>query len=506
MTKLNLRKSVIPTSSYQLWLCFFLFTAIVSVFVQFIFLPYVMPSWSAGSGLLKNMDSVGFHKMAVEMAEKMHSQGWSAWELRPQSQAPAGIAAIFYFLIAPKPWTLIPLNATLNASAVLVLVQIFNLFFKNTGKSLLSVLPFLIFPSSWLWTTQIHKDGYCILGVALILHSIVSLVRSENYKSGDGAFVLRSVLFSICGFMLIWLMRPYILRILQPIMALLFLLIFAVLLARLFGNSVSRRAALFTLLSMFLILLALSVVITYIPNNLKQFDYIVKVQKRQITPKVVDHFVDKRLSLEHPPSSTAPTQTLLVSPEADYMSEEEAEPIISAQAYDIEDNWKKSSWIPYFIENKFYGIAQFRRLFRTGTPDAKSNIDVTVGFDSVKSVFLYLPRAAEIVFLSPFPYQWRGQGSQPANSFMRRVSAFEMMVTYLSLVFLFYALWYWRKRIEIWLISLFCFYMLLVYGLVICNIGTLYRMRYIYMMTLVALGIAGSIVLFEQLKVKRADR
>ncbi|OIO34510.1 MAG: hypothetical protein AUJ70_00930 [Candidatus Omnitrophica bacterium CG1_02_40_15] len=86
---------------------------------------------------------------------------------------------------------------------------------------------------------------------------------------------------------------------------------------------------------------------------------------------------------------------------------------------------------------------------------------------------------------------------------MRKISAFEMAVVYFALIFLPYAIWYWRKRIEIWIIFIFCIYMMLVYGLVVCNIGTLYRMRYVYITTLVALGIAGFIASLGQLKIKR---
>ena len=47
--------------------------------------------------------------------------------------------------------------------------------------------------------------------------------------------------------------------------------------------------------------------------------------------------------------------------------------------------------------------------------------------------------------------------------------------------------------------------MTIVYGLVVCNVGSLYRMRYGYITILVALGIAGFITLVERLK-KRGAR
>jgi hypothetical protein len=143
--------------------------------------------------------------------------------------------------------------------------------------------------------------------------------------------------------------------------------------------------------------------------------------------------------------------------------------------------------------------------FRFTASEAKSNIDHDIGFGSIRDILTYIPRALQIVLLTPFPDQWFSEGSAPANSLMHRVSAFEMTVVYFALIFLPFAIWHWRRRIEIWITSIFSFSMMLIYGLVICNIGTLYRMRYYYITTIAALGLAGFIILLEQLKNKCAE-
>jgi hypothetical protein len=171
----------------------------------------------------------------------------------------------------------------------------------------------------------------------------------------------------------------------------------------------------------------------------------------------------------------------------------------------IENHWKRSFWLPLFIENKARFLAQIRKGYRLGAPRAKSNIDTDIGFSSIKDMLIYLPRAAQIVLLAPFPGQWFSEGSSPGSYFMHKIPIFEMPVVYFFLLFLPYAIWYWRKRIEIWIIFLFCIYMMLIYGLVICNVGTLYRMRYGYITILVALGIAGFIVFLEKFKSKNGD-
>ena len=111
---------------------FFLYTFCISSAVQFILLPYIFPSLHAGNGLLtSSLDSIGFHRIAVNLADKIRTQGWAAWQLRPSGQVPAGIGSIFYFFTLPDPRILIPITAVLHASAALVLVKIVNLFLKN---------------------------------------------------------------------------------------------------------------------------------------------------------------------------------------------------------------------------------------------------------------------------------------------------------------------------------------------------------------------------------------
>jgi len=108
----------------RIGLLFFLYPLLAALLVQLVILPYVFPKWNAGDGILAGGDWYMFHQQAVSLAREIHAQGWSVWELRPQGQAPVGIAAAIYALTLPKPWTLIPLNAALHAAAVMLLFLI----------------------------------------------------------------------------------------------------------------------------------------------------------------------------------------------------------------------------------------------------------------------------------------------------------------------------------------------------------------------------------------------
>jgi len=525
-------------NNLKLWWLFFLYTFFVSVFVQMVLLPYVFPHLHAGYGLLNSsLDSIGFHQLAVDLANKIHIQGWSAWQLSPGGQSPAGIASIFYFFILPDPRIFIPISAALHASAALILFNLLNLFLKNKSRVVLCVLPFLAFPSNMQWTAQWHRDGFSILGVVLILQGMVLTAKLLNYRFGkwslDNFYVIISYL---CGFILILVARPYLLTIIEPFVKLFFFTLSLLFLIETFKKELPWKITLFVLLSMLLIVFVLGRLKTNIgsvefkesasvsdsANADDEEEYVEEYEAEEIPqPVLIAEPLSGKLSLEEgvtftdkgevlvapgglQPAVVAKPTTQITSHKISQLKTKKRKIKVKKLIKNdyIEDHWRRSFWLPLSVENKAYNLAVFRKGFRLSSPEAKSNIDRNIGFGSIKDELIYLPRAAQIVFLAPFPNQWFASGSCAANSLMRRISVFEMTVVYFALIFLPYGIWLWRKRIEIWIISIFCIYMMLVYGLVVCNIGSLYRMRYVYITILVALGIAGFIALLEQLKPK----
>ncbi len=53
-------------------------TAAIALIIQLVVLPYLFPELHAGNGLLAGGDSVGFHRTAAWVAERIRSEGWSA--------------------------------------------------------------------------------------------------------------------------------------------------------------------------------------------------------------------------------------------------------------------------------------------------------------------------------------------------------------------------------------------------------------------------------------------
>ena len=437
------------TPLWRLWCIFFAYTTSIALIVQLLLLPKVFLTWHAGDGLLIGLDGYSFHHIAVDLAQKIHAHGWSAWELRPAGQATAGIAGVVYALTVSKPWIVVPINAALHATATLLLLRIVQLFLPNWRKALWCVLPFLLYPSAMTWYTQNHKDGYFILGSFMFIYGWILLAQTD-----DGRNVwqrpLTAVFSSLLGVVLVWIVRPYGVQMMQGVsvvLALLLTVFFVISGAR--GQIAWQKAIVGTFV-------AWAVVVMMVP----------------LTEGGI----------------------LAVAPANAHEHEN-----VSESAF----LWKESDMVPSFLENKFYALAEVRKGFRSTYPNAGSNIDINVNFHSVWEIIVYLPRAAEIAFCAPFPSQWFKQGTIPANTMMRRISAIEMVGVYLTFIFLPYALWHWRRRVEIWLILSFCSGMMLICAISICNIGTLYRIRYGSLMTLVGIGVAGIFAAWEALRFSR---
>jgi len=145
-----------------------------------------------------------------------------------------------------------------------------------------------------------------------------------------------------------------------------------------------------------------------------------------------------------------------------------------------------------------------RDRYRNHKPEARSNIDLDVSFSSAADAIKYIPRALQIGILAPFPNHWYAEGSSSLTTLIRRINALEMFVIYFALICLSYGWWIWRRNPRLYLVLGFSLGMILTYALVVVNIGTLTRMRYGFIMILVAFGIAGLLELINS-KYKKGD-
>lgn len=417
MNKLMIK--AFATSSVGVFCLTFVWALLAGLFVQMVVLPAI-PSIHAGNGLMAGGDSVGFHRDAVELAASMRHHGWQVWELRPRGNAPIGIAAAAYYLVGfGEPWIILPINATMFALAAVSLHGIFKSLISERW-AFIATLPFVLFPSAALIYGQIHKDGFSVAGISII---ILVWVRFAQLVELDQRGLLSQVALMVAGCSLVWIVRPYLL---QPLV--LASVLTVLLLIGMFGR---HRFVWWVGIS-----LCILVQVGY--SNIPSVS----------AAPLVGNFNDQPLA------STVSGASL--------------------------------------IEKNLAKLNAMRIGFATGAPNAGSNIDIDVKYDSLIDLVLYVPRALQVGLLAPFPPMWVDVGVSPGAGLMRFMAGMEMVVSYVLLVGVG-LLWVDLRsnRPALMVGILMATVLILIMALVVCNVGTLYRMRYGEWQILNGLGVLG---------------
>jgi len=131
------------------------------------------------------------------------------------------------------------------------------------------------------------------------------------------------------------------------------------------------------------------------------------------------------------------------------------------------------------------------RIMATCAPGGGSNLDAGVELNDGGDIILYLPRAAFIGFFAPFPGVWFTRGAQVGLA-GRMLGGAEMLATYLIQLLALAGLWARREQLAVWLLSFVSAAGIVALGLVMPNVGTLYRLRYVFWMLLVILAAGGA--------------
>jgi hypothetical protein len=410
------------------------FALVSGCLIQFIVLPILLPGLHAGDGLLLASDSVGFHRLAVTLASQMHAEGWSTWELRPRGQAPAGIAAIFYSFSVPRPFVLLPLNAALFALAAVLVYAVVRQVVTDASAFYAGLL-FIATPSSAMWYSQIHKEMFFVPGILLQVWIWLFLMRKqENHQeeARDYGRIVVVLSAAVLSSTLIWMVRPYFLS----IMALSNLLVAIYIVIALRRFTPGRRFVHF----------ALAVLLVLVPVVIKQAGQMSGVSFTSAKFMREDSLVEQPL---WPARSTEGPVTVL-------------------------DSFVRTLNIS---RDSFEGLG------------GGSNLFGEVRFGSIGDVVVFAPTALAVSVLAPFPDAWFASARQPGGQMMRTVAAFEMLFGYFGLGFLFVRLVQGGLPSRlVGIVVAFCVVPLLIWGLAIPNVGTLYRFRAPLWTLLVLLG------------------
>lgn len=407
---------------FLVWCVGFAFASFLALTLQKLLLP-LLPSLHAEHGLLQN-DAILFHNIAVELAERIRTTGWSEWRLFPMPGVTGnvGVLAALYAVLGPDPAWFIPLNAAAHATGALMLYFIGQIIWPGSAGrlgGLVAATLFLAFPSALQWYGQNHKDAFSIAGTLIILFA---WLRAGQSSSRPLRGCLKDLSLAFLGTVLIASVRPY------------FLLIVA--LALLASWAVAVLAS--------------------IAQRKLGADW------RGLT------FSMGLLAMVAGVASLAPK-------DRDIMQDAAAsEGIRLSQGQTASWRWQRTELLPRQVDKLFERASRIRAAFVAYglSVGAGSQIDADRMPDDAASALAYMPRALVVGLFAPFPDSWTER-----PSLIRVIGAIETLIWYLLAPGLL-LLAVLRPNRAFLIGAVFCGAMVVALSYAHPNVGTLYRQRF----------------------------
>ena len=434
-------------NKYYLFSILLFYTIFTSFLIQQILLPNFFPGGVSNQGLLKGFDSIRYHEMSVLLSNKIDTLGWQEWELLPYGERHfvVGITSIFYTLIAPEAWVMIPINAFIHVLTVFILLRIALFFTDKYYIALLAVTPYMFFPSAAFWYSQLLKDGYYNLGAIMFCYGWMYISYIDEKPSSKSLSILVGPVCILLGYLLMGLIRTYSLSMMMVLSLLIFLIMIIMLLFSINKKELNWQQYFKKIFLAIFCLLMIGKIQDYLINN----EYVYK--------KNNDGTIQQQLDL--------------------------------ARVQPINKTFHDDGWFQTMINNKVSKVTKIRQGYIETNilKNTKSAIDLDINFKNSTEIFLYTPRALQISFLSPFPNMWFQEGMSKTRTVMRSISMFEMLLAYISYLFFPLIFKYWLNRSEFWIALFYSSSVITLYATVVPNIGTLYRFRYPYLMILISI-------------------
>jgi hypothetical protein len=150
-------------------------------------------------------------------------------------------------------------------------------------------------------------------------------------------------------------------------------------------------------------------------------------------------------------------------------------------------------------------VGVVRQRFSTMYPDAGSNIDSNVELTNNEDLVRYLPRAAVLGLFAPFPSAWFERGNS-VGYLGRLLGGLETFLMYGVELLAIVGLWRGRRHLSVWLLFSIAAMGTIALGLVVINVGTLYRLRYVFLILLIILAAGGITHAFDWLRQRQSPR
>jgi putative peptidoglycan lipid II flippase len=173
--------------------------------------------------------------------------------------------------------------------------------------------------------------------------------------------------------------------------------------------------------------------------------------------------------------------------------------VLRAPRFIENEEWQK---LP--VEQQIYGRREaFKyRIDQQGQEiwsEDGSRIDTDVTLESRSAIIRHLPRATVVGFFAPFPNMWLRSGKQ-VGSGGRLISGFETLFTYVIESMALFGWWWQRRNFAAWLLAIMISMGAVSLGLVVNNMGAMYRLRYPFWALMVVLGAGGLTFLLGRIK------
>jgi len=120
-------------------------------------------------------------------------------------------------------------------------------------------------------------------------------------------------------------------------------------------------------------------------------------------------------------------------------------------------------------------------------PNARSNVDPDVRFASTIDILRHVPRAFVVGMFAPFPNMWFSSGDQVGKA-GRLLSGCETLLMYVVQLLAVTTLWHRRRHLPSWLLVVTALIGVVALGLVVVNVGALYRQRFLFWIVFLIVG------------------
>jgi hypothetical protein len=428
----------------------------------------LVPSLISRDGIVESfaVDSYKYQEGAIRLAGVLQHEGIRAWVLDREATHVKLISLHFLgfgWATGATTLSIEPLNL-LSYLAILVLVMMIGRELAGERAGLIAAGVVALWPTFLLHTTQILKDPLFIAG-GLSIVLIVTTWVTRNYQR-RGALILSAAMAALILLLLLIRLKFGIMILMVVIFGL------AALSVRQFRE---RRLRSWNWLCPLLSLSIVALAPFFLQNYFRTEARFKLNPPRELGPAKTTNAPDLIPSIIfYGETATRANKQLTTEQGA-----------IQAAA----------GW----VGNE---LATTRHLYNISYANSGSSIDRDVDFAGLRDIMIYLPRAFEIGMWAPFPKSWTNPGKRVGRAGVI-LSAAETFAIYLCQLLALTAVFAGHRRLAAWLLLFLAISGSTLLGLIITNVGSLYRFRYLFWMLFIILGVKGLVIVTAWVRERR---